>query len=101
MENNNYENYEIEAIEEAEVIDIDDYTVEECGNDKGKLALVIGGLTLVGAGAALAIKKIKEKKAGKPKVKRRLRWVEVEDTKADVEAEEAVEEVEEVKEATK
>ena len=49
----------------------------------------------------LDIKKIKEKKAGKPKVKRRLRWVEVEDTKADVEAEEAVEKVEEVKEATK
>ena len=79
---NNYENYELTEIEEANVVDVDDYTEEEqSGTDKGKLlALIVGGATVVGAGIALACKKRKDKKAGKPKKKRKkLMWVEVED----------------------
>lgn len=93
---NNYENYELTEIEEANVVDVDDYTEEEqSGFDLGKL-LKIGGLaTLAGTGLVLGVKGVKKlankiadkkedksdkKAADKPKKKRgKLRLVRVED----------------------
>lgn len=62
---------------EAEVIDLPEVeTCEEGGNFKG-LALI--GAALAGATAlgVHAYKKFKSKRADKPRVKKRLRWVEV------------------------
>lgn len=76
-----------------EVNDID-YEVYEGGSGK-VIALVVGGLAGAAALGVAAYKKLKSKKDDKPKkkVKKRLRWVEVEDevednVVADVEAEE-------------
>lgn len=77
--NENLETTEVIDNEENNVIDIEDYTVEDCGSGK-VIGLVVAGLTGAVALGAVAYKKIKAKKDGKPKKKRKkLMWVEVED----------------------
>lgn len=79
--------------EEFDVVDDIDYEVSEGGSGK-VIALVVGGLAGAAALGAAAYKKLKSNKDDKPKkkVKKRLRWVEVEDNVdedvADVETEE-------------
>lgn len=72
MEENRMEMMENETFDEAEVVET------ESGGKGG--ALVIGLALAAGAVGATVVKKIKDKKAAKkPKKKRRLMWVEVED----------------------
>jgi hypothetical protein len=78
--------------EDMMLIETEATEVETGEEDKslGSLAL-LGGLTAAAVAAiVVAVKKHKAKKAGKPKVKKRLKWVEVcdEDVMIDVEAEE-------------
>lgn len=82
FENEN-ENTELVETEATEV-----ETYEE-GSGFKNLALVgavVAGVTALGVAA---FKKFKDKKAGKPRIKKRLKWVEVEDDNVvDVEVEE-------------
>lgn len=83
FENEN-ENTELVETEATEV-----ETYEEGGSFKN-LALVgavVAGVTALGT---YAFRKLKDKKAGKPRIKKRLKWVEVEDDKVvNVDAEDA------------
>lgn len=86
FENEN-ENTELVETEATEV-----ETYEE-GSGFKNLALVgavVAGVTALGVAA---FKKIKDKKTGKPKIKKRLKWVEVEDNDVvDVEVKEEINE---------
>lgn len=85
MEINNEETMDTELME---------INNEESGSGKG-IAIVLAGLAAVGAAGALAYRKIKDKKNGKPRKKRKLMWVEVEDESvADVDTEVAEENTE-------
>lgn len=67
--------------DEMNVVDTDDYEFSDGGSGK-VIAAVVAGVGLVSAAVAVGVKKLKAKKAeNKPnkKVKKRLRWVEVED----------------------
>ena len=52
----------------------------EEGGSLGAVALIGGALAAVTAAGIWAYKKVKAKKANKPKVKKRLRWVEVDES---------------------
>lgn len=76
-------NYEMEETMEMETYEGTVEEAEESGNKNGSLVtglIIAGGVALVGgaiaAGKAIS-KKIKAKKEDKPKVKKRLRLVEV------------------------
>lgn len=74
--------------EETNVVDIDDCEVSEGGSGK-VIAAVVAGVGLVAGVVAVGAKKLKARKAEnepKKKVKKRLRWVEVEDNVDESEA---------------
>ena len=76
LENENVENENMELVE-TDTTEVETYEPEE-GSFKG-LALagaIAAGVTALGA---YAFRKLKDKKAGKPRVKKRLRWVEVDE----------------------
>lgn len=75
------------TVDEAADTEMDTY--EESGSGKG-IALVLAGLAAVGAAGALAYRRIKDKKNGKPRKRKKLMWVEVEDDEAVADADAAV-----------
>lgn len=86
------ENEFLELVQ-AEATDVE---TEDEGSGFETLALVGGVIAgLIGLGA-LVVKKVKDKKAGKPKVKKRLKWVEVPECDVvDVEESDIEEDIEE------
>lgn len=82
-------NNEIMETTVDETTDTEMDTYEESGSGKG-IAIVLAGLAALGAAGALAYRRIKDKKNGKPRKRKKLMWVEVEDDEAVADADASV-----------
>ena len=82
-------NNEIMETTVDETTDTEMDTYEESGSGKS-VAIVLAGLAALGAAGALAYRRIKDKKNGKPRKRKKLMWVEVEDDEAVADADASV-----------
>lgn len=69
------ENENTELVE-TEATEVETYEEESGFKNLALVGAVVAGVTALGVAA---FKKFKDKKAGKPRIKKRLKWVEVED----------------------
>ena len=78
---------EFEAVDEVinDDVNIIDMEPEESESGKVGVGLIVGGIVVAGALGALVYNKIKAKKNSKPKKRKKLMWVEVEDDNDQVE----------------
>ena len=78
---------EFEAMDEVinDDVNIIDMEPEESESGKVGVGLIVGGIVVAGALGALVYNKIKANKNSKPKKRKKLMWVEVEDDNEQVE----------------
>lgn len=80
---------EFEVMDEVinDDVNIIEMEPEESESGKVSVGLIVGGIVVAGALGALVYSKIKAKKNSKPKKRKKLMWVEVEDNNDQVEDE--------------